>query len=264
MLAAPFRGLRGRRYPGCPHGTLPRTAGTARPVRVLLPAGAARARRHLRRRHGHEPAAARAWAPTTSAGPSSRAATRSWSRRRPDARRAGAPLLLRGRVRRRRDRHLRVDFGGAGRVRPGRPGPRADPHGRRARLRGARRVRHARPPPLGGRHHGPGDQVPHARPDPLRRLPRRLRGAGARAARGRRRPAPDRDAVRPAVGEGGHQRRPPGHGGARPHRAAAGPGDDRADRPHAAGHRDRRRADRPRRHAGRRGRPQLRHRARSR
>ena len=45
---------------------------------------------------------------------------------------------------------------------------------------------------------------------------------------------------------------------------AAGPGDDRADRPHAARHRDRRRAHRARRHAGRRRRPQLRHRARSR
>ena len=43
-------------------------------------------------------------------------------------------------------------------------------------------------------------------------------------------------------------------------RAPAGPGDDRADRPHAAGHRDRRRAHRARRHAGRRRRAQLRHR----
>ena len=82
--------------------------------------------------------------------------------------------------------------------------------------RGARRVLDTRAAALGGRLHGPGHQVPHARADLLRRLPRRLRGAGARAARGRRRPAAHRDAVRPAVGQGRHQRRPAGHGGARP------------------------------------------------
>ena len=85
MLAAPFRELRRPPVSWLPHGSLPGTARTSRPVRVHLPAGAARARGHLRRRHGHEPPAARAGAPTTSAAPSSRAATRSSSRRSPSS-----------------------------------------------------------------------------------------------------------------------------------------------------------------------------------
>ena len=164
-------------------------------------------------------------------------------------------------MRRRRDRHVRFDVRRAGRVRAGRPGSRADAPGHRARLRRAGRVLDTRPPALGGRLHGPGHQVPHAGADLLRRLPRRLRGAGARVARGRRRLLADRDAVRPPVDKGGHQRGATGHGDARPHRAAAGAGDDRTHRPHAAGHRGRCRTHSPRRHAGRRRRPQLRHRA---
>ena len=69
-----------------------------------------------------------------------------------------------------------------------------------------RRLLHPRPAPVGGREHRPGHQVPHARPDPLRRPPRRLRGAGLGAHRGRRGPHPHRDGVRPAAGQGGHQR----------------------------------------------------------
>ncbi len=54
--------------------------------------------------------------------------------------------------------HLWLLLGGAGRVRPGRPGPRDQPHRSRDRpIRGSR-VRHAGASTLGGRQHGPGHQ----------------------------------------------------------------------------------------------------------
>ena len=176
----------------------------------------------------------------------------------PGPRGPGPPLVLRGRLRRRRDRHLRLDLGRAGRVRPGRPGARAHAEGGRARVRRPRRVLHARAAPLGRGLHGAGHEVPHPRAHHVRRVPGRLRGAGARAPGGGRRPPADRDAVRPALHQGCGERRPARHGVLEPVRPAAGPGHDRAHRPHAAGHRDRRRPHRPRRHAGRRRRPQLR------
>jgi hypothetical protein len=83
---------------------------------VHLPPGPAGAGAHLRRRHGHQPAAA---------GVEPRGLRRSRPRGlqrnphqhppRPD--RPGPPLLLRGRLRRRRDRHVRLLPGRAGRVR---------------------------------------------------------------------------------------------------------------------------------------------------
>ena len=54
-----------------------------------------------------------------------------------------------------------------------------------------------------------------ARPHPLRRAPRRLRGPGRRAARRRRRRAARRDRLRPPAGEGRDQRRPAGDGAPR-------------------------------------------------
>ena len=107
---------------------------------------------------------------------------------------------------------------------------------------------------------GPGTKFPTLGQIPYAELRDAYEEQAARPARGRRRPAPHRDRVRPALGQGRHQRRPAGHGRRRAAGAAPGPGDDRADRSDAAGHRDRRRAHRARRHAGRRHRPQLRHR----
>ena len=121
-------------------------------------------------------------------------------------------------------------------------------------------LRHPRPPPLRRRLHRPGHQVPVARPDPLRRAARRVRGPGPRPARGRRRPAHHRDPLRPALGEGRHERRPPGHALDRPRGPAPGAGHHGAHRAHAARHRDRRRARRHRPHEARRHRHQLRHR----
>ena len=94
--------------------------------------------------------------------------------------RAAPPLVPRRRRRRRRDRHLRGVLRRPRRVRARRPGPGAEPRRRRSwPARSGRRVLDARPAPVGGRQHRPGDEVPDARPDPLRRPPRRLPGAGA-------------------------------------------------------------------------------------
>ena len=180
------------------------------------------ARGRLRRRHGHEPAAAR-----PGRGGLRRARPRGLQRgtgrdpARPGG--PGASLLLRGRLRRGRDRHLRLDLGRPGRVRAGRPGPRADAHGPPSWPARCATSSPRRAPALGGRFHGAGHQVPHPRADPLRRVPRRLRGAGARPARGRRRPPAHRDAVRHALGQGRHQRGPARHGGAGPLRARSRP-----------------------------------------
>ncbi len=118
---------------------------------------------------------------------------------------------------------------------------------------------------LGGRQHGPGHQIPHPGPDPLRRLARRLRGTGARACSraastsSSSRPSFDLLSAKSAIN--GARRAMVALDRIVPLQVA---GDHRAHRPHAARHRDRRRPHRARRHAGRRRRPQLRHRARSR
>ena len=57
---------------------------------------------------------------------------------------------------------------------------------------------------------GPGTKLPSLGHIALRRAARRLRGAGRRAARGRRRPVPRSRPARPAAGEGGDDRLPAG------------------------------------------------------
>ena len=101
-----------------------------------------------------------------------------------------------------------------------------------------------------------------ARPRPLRGAARPGRRAGPWAAARRRRPAAARDPVRPAGHQGRHERLPRRHGRRRPGGPDPDPGHHRADRAHAARHRDRRGARRARRDAARRDRHQLRDRPR--
>ena len=184
----------------------------------------------------------------------------------PSRRRQGHPPLV---PRRRRPTWSRPNaFGGFGVVlaeygledRVAGDQPDRGPPGPGGRRRGHRRGRR-RAAPLGGGQPGPRHQVPHPGPDPLPRAAQRLSGAGECADRGRRRPHPRRDRLRPPPGQGRHQRGRARHGRCGPARAHPGPGDHRADRPDAPGHRDRRRAHRPRPHAARHHRAQLRHRA---
>ncbi len=161
-------------------------------------------------------------------------------------RRPGPSIVLRRRLRRGGDRHVRSLLDRPRRVRPAAPGPGAQPGCGPAGPPSRRRLLHARPSSMGGRQHRPRHQVPHPGTDPLRRAARRLRGAGERPPRRWRRPDPDRDGVRPAPGQGGDQRRPPGHGRHRAGGPHPGPGDHRADRDHAPGDRDRGGAVRPR------------------
>ena len=165
-------------------------------------------------------------------------------------------------VRRGRDRHLRRLLGRAGRVRPGRPGPRAQPAPRPswpARWRDEFSTPD-RPRWVAGSM-GPGTKFPTLGQISYAELRDAYEEQALGPARGRRRPPPHRDRLRPAR----RPRRPSTAPGGPwralgPQRPAPGAGDHRADRAHAAGHRDRRRPHRPRRHAGRRHRPQLRHR----
>ena len=104
---------------------------------------------------------------------------------------------------------------------------------------------------------------PDAGQDHLPRARRRLRGAGARARPGRRRPHHHRDGPGHPRGQGRRLRRPRGVQGAR----ALGPDPDQRlaaaqRRQDAAGHRHQRRADHARGAEGRRARPQLLHRPR--
>ena len=205
--------------------------------------------------------------PTTSAAPRSRGATRSSCVDRPDVVAAAAPLVPRRRRRRRRDELLRRLLGRPRRVRH--RGPRA-----RARDERAPRHRPARSPTstrrrlaaIRRRLDGTGDEVPHARPDPLRRPERdRTRSSPYGLLEG----GVDLLLVETMYdllgGQGGDRRRATArwrrHGRAR---ADPGPGDHRADRPDAAGHRDRRGDHRARPAGHRRAGPQLRDRARSR
>ena len=76
----------------------------------------------------------------------------------------------------------------------------------RARARGRVRLLDARPPALRDRLDGPGHPAAVARPDPVRRAPRRLPAAGRGPDRRRRRRAAHRDRLRPAPGQGRDQR----------------------------------------------------------
>ena len=217
-----------------------------------------RARAHLRRRDGDEPAAE---------GPGRRRLRRSRARgvqrdpRRHPARRhrPAAPIVPRRRRRRHRDRLVRLVLRGAGRVRHRRPGPRTRPPLRR-RSPGRRPTpSRPRPAPLRRWLHRPGDQVPDARPD----LATSTSRAGyEELAYGLLEGGVDVlviETMFDLFGQGGDRRRasramvaprPPG-----PH---PGPGHHRADRSDAAGHRDRRRPHGPEALGDRRHRAQLR------
>ncbi len=179
--------------------------GRPEPLILQLPPGGLRAGGGVRRRHGHQPAAGRADRRGLR-GPGPRGLQRALGGDPARRRRPGPPLVLRGRVRRGRDRHLRGLRPGAGGVRAGPPGPRAQPGRRHPGPGGGRRLLHPGPAPVGGREHRARHQVPHPRADPLRRPPRRLPGAGRRPPRGGRGPHHHRDGLRPAAGQSGHQR----------------------------------------------------------
>ena len=132
--------------------------------------------------------------------------------------------------------------------------------GRQPRPRGRRRFRHRRAVPLRRRLDRAGHEDAEPRAHRLRVAPRLLRGTGRRSARGRRRPLPHRDVLRPAPDEGGDRRLPAGDEGGRARGAAAGPGHDGDHRTNAARQRDRRRAGVDRGDAARCLGHQLRHR----
>ena len=121
---------------------------------------------------------------------------------------------------------------------------------------------HARPAPLGGRlDRARAPRCPSLGQIRFAELRDAYEVAGPGPARRRRRPAarsrPCYDLLQAKAAIIGCRRAMAAAGREVPH---PGPGHHRADRPHAARHRDRRRPDRPRRHAARRHRPQLRHR----
>ena len=188
--------------------------GRRQQLSFLVPAGRLRAGGHVRRRHGNQPAAGRSDRRRLR-GPRSRGMQRTTGGHPARGGRPGPPVLLRGRVRRGRDGHLRGVRSRAGRVRAGPPGGRVEPGRSPAGPPGGRRFRHSRSAPVGGGQHRAGDQVPDAGPDPVRRSARRLPGTGGRTHRGRRRSHHHRDGLRPAAGQGGHQRSPTGHEGGR-------------------------------------------------
>ena len=102
--------------------------------------------------------------------------------------------------------------------------------------RAGRRQLRRRPHPVRGRFDRAGHEAAEPRQHRLRRPARRLRGAGQRAARGRRRPARGRDLLRPAAGQGGADRLPPGDARRRARGPAAGAGHDGDDRSDADRH----------------------------
>ena len=219
------------------------------------------ARRHLRRRLRHLRAASR---------PDRRRLRRPRPRGLQRAARASpGPTSIDGMheaffdvgCRRHRDRHLRRVRRPPRRVRHRRPDLRASTSPRPASPRRWRRLLHPRRPALGRRLDRPRHQVRRrsaTSASPSCATPTRCRRAACSTG------GVDlllvETAVRPPRAEGGDHRVPPGHGGRRAPGPDPGPGHHRADRPHAARHRDRRRPHRPRRHAARRRRPQLRHR----
>ena len=109
--------------------------------------------------------------------------------------RRDARRVLRGRRRRGRDRHVRRLRRSCSPSTASPTRPTRSTTGRAAHRPGGRR--RATPPPdrprFVDRLDRPRHQAPVARPDPLRRAARRLRGAGRRPARGRRRRAAHRD-----------------------------------------------------------------------
>ena len=176
--------------------------------------------------------------------------------------RAAARVDDRRRRRGRRDRHLPGLADQARRVGPRRAHARDQPQGRGDRAQGRRRGAlrrgldrpHRLPPRL---------RRPDARQDPLPRPREGLRGAGPRAARGRRRPDHHRDRAGHPRGQGLDLRRPRGVQGHRAHGADPGLRVTAAQRRQdAARHRHLRRARHARGARRRRHRPQLLHRPR--
>ena len=205
----PGRAVRWHRLP------LNSSAVSIRPPPPYL-AGPARARGHLRRRHGHEPPAARPRPRTDFGGPELEGCNEVLVETRPDLvaqvhrsfYEVGCDVVETDTFG--STSVVLAEYGLADRAR--------ELTRTAAELACAVRDEFATPerPRWVAGSMGPGTKFPTLGPDPLRRVPRRLRGAGARAARGRRRPPAHRDAVRPALGQGRHQRRPAGHGGAGP------------------------------------------------
>ncbi len=173
----------------------------------------------------------------------------------------GAPGVLRGRRRLRRDQHLRLQPFGGGRVRHRRPDLRAVRGRRPDRPRGRRRVRRpGRPPALGARLDRPRHQAAVARPHRVRRPARRLPAERRGPARRRRRRPDRRDHPGPAADQGQPHRRPPRDGSRRARRTPDLFARLRDHGRHAARLRDRRGADRPRAPRHRPDRPELLHR----
>ncbi len=183
------------------------------------------------------------------------------AQRQPPRRRHRHPRgLLRRRLGRGRDQHVRREPREPGRVRDRRPDRRAFP-GRRAtrQLRGHEAL-DARPAALGPRQRRSRHQTPQPRPGHAGTVARRLRRADPRDDRRRCRRDPRRDRAGPPAGEVGVARRP-----SRDRRAVPGHPVDRQrhrrdHRHHADGQRDRRRTDQPGAVGHRPHRSQLRHR----
>ncbi|CAG6396802.1 HAD family hydrolase [Actinacidiphila cocklensis] len=227
-----------------------------RPRRRPAP-GPRHPRRRRRRRHGHHAPGAGTHARRL---PAARRLQRD-PQRHPSGRRPVGPRgVLLGRRGHRRDQHLRGQPLRAGRVRHPRADPRAVRGGRPPRPRGRRRLRRRRPPPLGARLDGPRHQAADARPHPVRRAPRRLRGERRGPDRRRRRRAAGGDHPGPAPDQGGGDRGPPRDAVGRGEPAADLLGDRGDHGHHAARLGDRCRAHRAGAARHRHDRPQLRHR----
>ena len=181
---------------------------------------------------------------------------------RPPGRDCGHPPRLSARRRRcRRDQHLRRFADHARRVRAGGAGVRDQPARRRAGARGDRPPRGRRPGALRDRRDRARHPPALARAHRLSHARGRVRGAGGRPDRRRRRRDPVRDLPGSAPGQGRGQRRAPRDARGRAPAAAHGPGHHRDHRHHAGRHRHRRGGDHRRRARRADHRPELRHRA---
>ena len=132
---------------------------------------------------------------------------------RPDIVKRLARVVLRRRRRRRRDEHLRCVRHRAHRVRAARPSARDLPRGGTHRGRRPRRLPGRRTASLGRGLDGPRHQAALARPHLVPHASRRVRGDGPWPHRGRRRPPPHRDLLRPLAGQGRDDRRSSRDGG---------------------------------------------------